>query len=986
MVPKHQIRAVLFDLDGVVVFTDKYHYLAWKRLSDEQGWEFDEKVNQRLRGIPRMASLEQILLHNKVRLPDDEKVRLAKQKNEYYKQLLEQIDETALYPGAIDLLRALKEEGTLLGLCSSSRNAQTVLDKLGLTEWFDVVVTGHDITRAKPDPQIFLLAAEQLRVPAFHCLVFEDAASGVESALAAGMKCIGVGTRENLPDAPEVITDYNTIDVSALLDTARPGMPAAEPWTLAETAVSPGRSQYWESLLALSNGYMGLRGTSEDDDASTTAYPGMFINGVYDYRPYHYEWAFPGFPERGHAMANLCDWRIIRLFVDDRRFSLSEGEVSDYRRELDLRRGVVTRSLTWQSPAGRRVSVRTTRLVSMTRPHSAAIRYEVTPLDDECEVRIESVFRGEAESQVLPGKHTEVTQRKQAEQAQGFEIRTLTAPFRIGAAFAHRLSGLEQNGPPTGDGSEEAPFTQAFQARSPAGQPVVLDKHACFHTSIETPGEDVLDAALSGVAADSTAGFDELLREQEAFWAEHWKLADVEIDGNPRDQQMARLSLFHLRQSLPSDGTRSIGANGLTGDKYCGHVFWDTEMYVSPYFLYTRPESVRPLVDYRYNILGQARQRAREMQGVGALYSWNSISGEECGIVYEAATAEYHLLCAIAFAIDRYVRQTGDDDFLFERGAEILFETARFLVDRGAYVPMKGDRFCINAVCGPDEYGCAVNNNCYTNMMAQWHFRYAHEVFERMRSEKPDQLAALAERIDLAEAEPSAWLEAAERIYVPYSEQLGVHAQDDSFLYLDPVDMGQVPRNTDIRDLKHPLNLWRMQVAKQADVVLLMFVLGEQFSLDQKRANYEYYEPKTCHGSSLSACIHSIMASEIGKPADAYAYFRESAAMDVNDFKNNTSAGVHSACLGGTWMAVVNGFAGMRDYADGLHLAPRLPEAWNAYRFHLNYRGRVIRVDIDASGATYRLISGEALSFDSARTEVSLTPDAPDAHCALATD
>lgn len=1007
---QHLIRAVLFDLDGVIVFTDRYHYLSWKRLADERGWAFDETLNHQLRGIPRSASLQVILDHNNVTLADEEKRRLADRKNAYYLELLTTMNEDDLYPGVVPFLERVRGEGILLGLCSASRNAVTVLERLDLQRHFDVVISGHDVARAKPDPEIFLLAAERLGVPPFHCIVFEDAVSGVEAALAAGMKVIGVvgphadrsapggpapagpGAVEPassrsahtsaaglLPNAPEVIRDYEEIDIQALLDCGRPAAVTPEPWTVAETRLNPRRARYWESLFALTNGFMGLRGTHEEDDPALAehAYPGMFLNGIYDYEPFHHVVSFPGFPPHRHVMLNVCDWRIINLEIDGERFSPFSSRVADYRRELDMKRGVVVRNLTWESPDGRRVRIRTTRLVSMARRHSAVIRYEVTPLDAPVAVVLESVIRGTARSGQLKGDHLRILDAGHDDDLRWFVSRPVTADFRIGMAFAHDLRGA-------GAVSSELKavddaFIERFTIDAEPGRTVTLDKHACFHTSIESAPSMVRSQATIDLRRARTDGFDTLLSEHEAFWERYWALADIEIDGHTADQQAVRFAMFHLRQSNPEDDRRSISACGMTGDHYWGHVFWDTEMYISPHFLYTQPEIVRPLLMYRFHLLDAARRRAREMAGEGALYAWNSISGEECGVVYEASTAEYHLVSDIALAVDRYVAATGDTDFLYRYGAEMLVETARFLAGRGTFSPFRDDQFCINVVCGPDEYGCGINNNCYTNMLARWHFRQAADVCERMKSEAPEAFAALASKIGLKNEETALWRRCADRMYIPWNEKLGIHEQDDSFLYLDPVDMSRIPLHTDLRNHTHPLNLWRMQVAKQADVVLLMLVLSDQFTLEQKRANYDFYEPRTNHGSSLSTSIHSIIAAEIGRPDDAYAYFRHSAFMDLNDFKGNTAGGVHAACIGGTWMAVVHGFAGMRDDGRGLVFDPMLPAPWHAFRFKLRYRGRLIRVAVEPGRATYTLLEGDPVTLLAAGQPLHLTPADPTA-------
>jgi beta-phosphoglucomutase len=985
MAMKHQIQAVLFDLDGVVVFTDRYHYLSWQKLSDEEGWAFDEELNHRLRGIPRMASLQVILDHNGLELSDAEKAALADRKNRYYRELLTGMSDADLYPGVMDLCRKLKAEGTKLAVCSSSKNAHEVLDSLGIAGTFDAVVAGNDITCAKPDPEIFLAAAERLSVPPFHCMVFEDAEAGVQAARAAGMKAIGVGTPDVLPGAPECVTDYGQIDVGALLDAGRATRPPAEPWTLAETRLEPKRLGYWETVLALCNGYMGLRGTfeEEDDVLDPHAYPGMYVNGVYDYEPYRHVVSFPGYPPRRHAVVNLCDWRIVNLAVDGEPFSMFRGELSEYRRELDMRRGLLTRSLVWTSPAGRRVRIRVARLVSMARRHNAAIRYEATPLDSRAAVTFAARLKAHVPSRVLPGRRTEVAASAMDGDVRHVVLKTSTGPFSVALALAHVVQSRRPSRSEPGELSAEGVAVDTFHIEADVGETVALERHACVYSTVECEEDAIAARAVEGARSAARDGFGSLAAEQAEWWRRFWEVGDVRIDGNVEDQQAVRFSLFHLRQSNPEDDHRSVGANGMTGDAYSGHVFWDTEMYVSPYYLYTQPETVRPLLMYRYGILDRARERARQMDGVGALYSWNSISGEECGVVYEAATAEYHLVSDIAYALKRYVDATGDVDFLHRYGAEMLFETTRFLADRGRFIPARGGRFCINVVCGPDEYGCGVNNNCYTNMLAQWHFRCACEVYDRMEVERPTLLAQLADRIGISRDERQFWQRAADRMYVPFNEALGIHEQDDSFLYLDPVDMSRIPRNTDIRDTTHPLNLWRMQVAKQADVVLLMFVLGDRFDLETKRRNYEFYEPRTCHGSSLSACSHSIVASEIGEMQDAYNYFRQSARMDLDDFKGNTSGGLHAACLGGTWMAVVNGFAGMRDYDRGLEFAPTVPPVWDGYGFTLLYRGARIQVDVKPAAATYRLLTGGPVPFTSGGTPVDLTAQTPEACCEI---
>ncbi len=935
----HQIRAVLFDLDGVVVFTDKYHYLGWKKLADEKGWAFDEEVNHGCRGVPRLASLQVILDHNNVELPLDEKERLADIKNEYYKELLKQINEDDIYPGVVSFLKKLKAESVRMAICSSSKNAMPVLDALNLTQYFDAVITGNDIDNPKPDPEIFLKGAAAVNMHPAHCLVFEDAESGVDAAHAAHMKCIGIGEPERLPNAHETITDYAEIDLQALLDAGRVKTIAKEPWNVSEDALMRNRFIYWESAFALSNGVFGVRGTFEESDPGYDAYPATLVNGICGYTPYEHIWKMPGYPESRHAILNMADWANVDLTVDGETFSIATAKMSSHRRSLDLKRGVLDREFVWETKSGKTVAVKTQRLVSMVRRQIGALRYAVTA-PEGCGISLRSRTRLVMPSAVMPGEQVRV-----AKMEENFALQELTtADDRVAVAQAYSL-----------EGDQRIEGTDWLFSCEAAG-PVVLDK---FFSVASTMDGDAFETLVQEeLNAAQAAGFDKLIDEQSAFWAQYWVDGDIEIDGSVQDQQGVRFSLFHLRQGNPERGNRSISANGLTGDGYSGHVFWDTEMYMLPAYIYTQPETVRPLLEYRYSILDKARERAVEMQGKGALFSWNSVKGEECGHVYEASTAEYHLLSDIAYAIELYDRMTGDDEFTLGRGAEILFEMCRYLEDRGCTVDGKG--FCLNVVCGPDEYGCGVNNNAYTNVMARAMFNYSAAVYDRVKAAGGE---ALFETIGLTPDEVAAWKKAADEMYVPYDEKSGLTPQDDTFLEMDPVDMDLIPKNTDIRPMYHPLNLWRMQVVKQADVVLLMYVHGELFSREQKEKNYLYYEPKTNHGSSLSPCMHCILASELGNQADAYRFFRQTALMDINDFKNNTGGGVHSACLGGTWMTVVNGFAGMRDYPDGLQFNPVLPAAWTRYSFPLVYKGSRFRVTVTKDGAAYDLIDGEPLTI-----------------------
>ena len=950
------IKAALFDLDGVVVFTDKYHYLAWKRLADENGWAFDEKVNNRLRGIPRIASLEEILKYNGVDLPYAEKERLAEVKNTYYKELLTGINLSDIFKGSVEFIEELKKHNVKTAVCSSSKNAKYVLEKLGLSHLFDKIVTGNDISHSKPHPEVFLKGAQRLGIPAFHCVVFEDALAGIQAGKAAKMRTVGVGNREEIEEyADQFISDYSEIDVPVFLESGKIKSYPVNETSFIEDGFCLNDVQHIETVFAQGNGYLGLRGTYDEVD-DIGQINGMYINGIFAVKTYSHPALFRGFAKRDQFTVNLSDWRIINLYVDGEKACFSNHNIQEHNRELDFLTGQLRRSFIFETSTGKRVKVESRRLVNMDEVHSAEISYTVTPVNFDGEITIESV--------VIKNTTTfdEVCTKTVSEtESDGVYTELLSVPTtkqEISISIAHSVIGQVIRA--QSEYSAER-YKYTVYADLKKNSSVTLHKFAAFAATID--GFDDLTEFSHKIALENAkAGFESLASRQTAFWDEYWKTADVYIKGNSADCQAVRFSLFQLRQQLATVNDCSIGATGLTGPQYSGKVFWDTEMYLMPYYNYTFPESQKGLLMYRYRILDKARARAAEFDAPGAMYSWCSIDGEETSVVFEASTAEYHLNSDIAYSIWRYCDSTGDKDFLYNYGAEIVFETAKFMFWRGSFSKARGGRFCLNAVCGPDEYACGVNNNCYTNFMLRFHLEFALEIAEEMYNNVPEKFNALCGKLSLGKHDFADWRRAADNIYYKFNEELGIYEQDDSFVYEDEADMSTLPMNYDLRGMYHPLDLWRLQVSKQADVVLLNFVQGDRFTKDEKQHCYDYYEPKCNHGSSLSAAIHCIMACELEKP-EAYEFFRSTAYMDICDFKKNTGHGLHIACLGGIWMSVVNGYLGMRHYTDGIHFEPRIPKQWQEYTLHFVYQGAMMKITVNAQTVVFELVEGTTLAF-----------------------
>jgi alpha,alpha-trehalose phosphorylase len=761
---------------------------------------------------------------------------------------------------------------------------------------------------------------------------------------------------------------------------------AAEPWCIRErgagTGTGTGTAFLNETLFTLGNGYIGLRGTPEEGSTAPKGQTleGSYLNGFYESEPIQYPENAYGLARTNEFMLNVPNAKRIGLSVDGEAFGLDEGRVVEQERLLDFRTGLLTRTVEWESGSGKRVRVVSRRLVSFGRKHVAAIEYAVTPLNFSGRLRLESTLDS-AVSNLQAGDDPRVGSAitgpslqpvSQEVSAQGDRCsvlvlqRTRHSGFLLASGTESVVSGASDvRTTPLLDG-------HAFEAEAEQGRTVILHKFIAYATSRDMAEEQVGPHARAELAHAREAGFEALAAEQAAYLADYWAQADVQIDGDDALQQGVRFNQFHLLQSVGRDGRTNIAAKGVTGEGYEGHYFWDTEIYVFPFFLFSKPEIARALLQYRYTILSKARERARQMgHERGALYPWRTIAGEECSAYFPAGSAQYHINADIAYSIRLYLLATGDFDFMAQYGAEIVLETARIWLSIGSYD--RQQRFCINTVTGPDEYTALVNNNYYTNAMARMHMRFAADVAERLRAERPDDYARVAGAVGLDEGEIAAWRAASSAMRLPYDEELGIHEQDDSFLAKQAWDFAATPKeNYPLLLHYHPLVIYRHQVCKQADVVLALLLLSSEFTLDDKRRDFDFYERVTTHDSSLSSCIFSMIASEVGYHDKAYAYFMETARLDLDNTHGNTEYGVHTAAMAGTWLGVAYGFAGMRIDGAGLRFAPVLPEKWRGYRFKVHVHGGLLEVEVDPGGVSYRLLQGESLRFAHRGREVQL--------------
>jgi alpha,alpha-trehalose phosphorylase len=520
------------------------------------------------------------------------------------------------------------------------------------------------------------------------------------------------------------------------------------------------------------------------------------------------------------------------------------------------------------------------------------------------------------------------------------------------------------------------------------GCPIDLTKYMVYHTSQTASAEELCSRAEWTMDRVMTPGFQQLLQSQEQYMDDFWRRSDVQVRDIREDrtkrstveiQQAIRFNLFHILQASARAEDMGVPAKGLTGQAYEGHYFWDTEIYVLPFLTYTAPRIAKNLLTFRYKMLPQARARARQLGHCGAMFPWRTISGEEASAYYAAGTAQYHINADIMYALRKYVQATGDESFLRDCGAEMLVETARLWLDIGFYSDAKGGKFCINSVTGPDEYNTVVNNNAYTNLMARENLRYAAQTIESLRAAKPDAYSALVHKTALEASEVEAWTRAAESMYVPYDENLKIIPQDDSFLDREPWDFRNTPRDRyPLLLFYHPLNIYRKQVIKQADVVLAMFLLGNAFSPEAKERNFEFYDPLTTGDSSLSSCVEAIIAAQVGDTEKAIRYGMAALLMDLADVGGNVKDGCHIASMGGTWMMLTYGLGGMRDDDGMLSFWPRhAPEDNAILRFPVTYRGQMLDVEIGLEKVEYTLREGKSLMIRHETEEIQLTREDP---------
>ncbi len=743
-----------------------------------------------------------------------------------------------------------------------------------------------------------------------------------------------------------------------------------EEWSVRETELDFDTLAQCESIFALSNGHIGLRGNL--DEGEPHGLPGTYLNSVYELRPLPYAEGGYAYPESGQTVINVTNGKLIRLLVDDDPFDVRYGKLQSHERELDLRDGVLRRSVRWTSPAGRTVKVSSVRMVSFTQRSIMAISYEVEPIDAPVRVVVQSEL---VANEALPdqGKDPRMgaalssaleSEEHLTQGTIGLLIhKTRVSGLIIGAAMDHHVEGPSEMVVES-ESSPDVARVSVTTRLKPGGRLRIV-KFIAYGWSSLRSRPAIHDQVMAALSAARLTGWDGLLAEQRAYLDEFWSNADVELEGDPEIQQAVRFALFHVLQSGARAEGRPIPAKGLTGPGYDGHAFWDTEIFVLPVLTMTLPSASADALRWRYLILDKAKELARQLGLQGSAFPWRTITGSECSGYWPAGTGAFHINADIAYAATHYIEATGDTAFEEEVGLELLVETARLYISLG-YYNAASDQFRIDGITGPDEYSAIADNNVYTNLMAQHNLHWAAEGVKRF----PEKAHALG--VDADEA--ASWQEAAEKMLIPYDKRLEVTPQDDTFTEHEVWDFANTKPDQYPLLLHFPyFDLYRKQVVKQADLVLAMQLRSDTFTLEQKARNFAYYEPLTVRDSSLSACSQAVLAAEVGQLQLAYDYLGEAAYMDLYDLEHNVRDGVHMASLAGAWTALVAGFGGMRLQNNLLSFAPRLPDALELLAFHVLYRGSRLRIEVRAQEATYRILEGPPQKVRHHGEEIFLT-------------
>ena len=732
-----------------------------------------------------------------------------------------------------------------------------------------------------------------------------------------------------------------------------------DPWSVREPELALDVLAQSESVFALSNGHIGLRGNL--DEGEPHAIPGTYLNSYYEARPLPYAESGFGYPEDGQTVVDVTNGKLLRLLVDDEPFDVRYGDLLQHERTLDLRAGTLLRRADWLSPASKRVRVRSTRLVSFAHRAVAAICYEVEAVDEAVRIIVQSELVANEEQPRLTGDPRVaaaldkplVAVEKDVELHGALLVhRTRSSELLMAAGMDHLITAPGRFSEETDARDDWARTTVV--CRLEPGEQLQIVKFLAYGWSSVRSTPAVRDQVAAALTSARYSGWEGLLTSQREYLDEFWDSADVEIGGDPVVQQAVRFGLFHVLQSGARAERRAIPAKGLTGPGYDGHAFWDTEGFVLATLTATAPEAAADVLRWRHSTLDLAKERAEILGLRGAAFPWRTIRGQECSAYWPAGTAAFHVNAVIAHAVERHRLVTGDDSLEKDVGLELLVETARLWMSLGHH-DSRG-AWHIDGVTGPDEYTALVNDNVFTNLMAAKNLRVAAESCARHPN--------LARELGVSTEETASWRDAARSVHIPYDESLGVHSQSESFTRYDEWDFEATKGEYPLLLHQPYFQLYRKQVLKQADLVLAMHWCPEAFDEGQRARNVDYYERRTVRDSSLSACTQAVMCARVGHLELAHDYLHEAALVDLRDLHGNSRDGLHMASMAGAWGVLVDGFGGMSIVDGQLRLDPQLPGGMTSLAFRLRWHGMRLLVEVTEDDVRLVLRDGPQAAVD----------------------
>ncbi|WP_289044846.1 glycoside hydrolase family 65 protein [uncultured Olleya sp.] len=753
-------------------------------------------------------------------------------------------------------------------------------------------------------------------------------------------------------------------------------------WSIIEEGFDADRVKSSESLFSIGNGAMGQRANFEEQYTGPT-FQGSYIAGVYYPDKTRVGWWKNGYPEYFAKVLNAPNWIGINIEINGEQLDLNTCvSVSNFRRELNMQEGWLSRSFTATLQNTLEVEVKVLRFLSLDLDEVGAINYQVTPLNGEATIKFQPYLdSGITNEDTNWDDQFWDTLNVTTENEQAFiEAKTMktgfhTCTFMQSSVFVNNTK--QEQTPEIDKQANAISFTYTVSVNS--GETASIQKFGGYTVDRNHDKNQLVSAAKKALDTASNLGFNALLNNQKEAWSKIWEMSDITIDGDVKAQQGIRFNIFQLNQTyLGKDSTLNIGPKGFTGEKYGGSTYWDTEAYCIPFYMATKDQKVaRSLLQYRYNHLEKAIENAEKLgfNNGAALYPMVTMNGEECHNEWEITFEEIHRNGAIAFAIFNYYRYTGDYSYIPEMGLEVLIGIARFWQQRATFSTDK-NKYVILGVTGPNEYENNINNNFYTNYLAKWCIDYALEQIEKVKEGYNDDYLRISGKTKITDTELEAWKKVADNMFFPYSEKHQVYLQQDGFLDKELITVADLP-NQD-----RPINqkwswdrILRSPYIKQADTLQGFYFFEDQFSTEELKRHFDFYEPFTVHESSLSPCVHSIQAAKLDQMEQAYTFYLRTSRLDLDDYNKEVEEGLHITSMAGTWMSIVEGFGGMRVKNDTLHFEPRIPKEWEAYSFKVNFRDQILKVNVSQSETTFELEGNADLNIQVNDNLVTVSPN-----------